>query len=211
MNCEYVAEHISAIVAGSLPAAELDKCRQHLASCTDCEHALRGAESVDLLRRRDTGDVPLELFERISADLPDMTGEGGIASRFWLGTGFGGVVAASVFALSLALGWIGLPEGEQDEVPEFVATLGEARTMDIAIETDRPLQGANLSIVLSGGVELDGYGGSRELAWTADLHEGVNRLSLPVVAIGEEGGRMVVRLSHPQSEQVFVVRLKAGA
>ncbi len=36
----------------------------------------------------------------------------------------------------------------------------------------------------------------------------MNQLTLPVRAIGERGGQMVVRLSHPDSEQIFVVQLK---
>jgi hypothetical protein len=42
------------------------------------------------------------------------------------------------------------------------------------------------------------------------LQAGVNRLTLPVVAVDRTGGRMIVRLSHPHSEQVFVVRLKTA-
>lgn len=94
---------------------------------------------------------------------------------------------------------------------EFVVTLGEPRNMDIAIETGMPLDGASISVLLSGGVELDGYDDRRELTWTTDLEAGINRLSLPVVAIDPAGGKMVVRLDHPDSEQVFVVRLKTKA
>jgi hypothetical protein len=36
---------------------------------------------------------------------------------------------------------------------------------------------------------------------------GVNKLSLPLLASGIGGGQMVVRLSHPDSEQMFVINL----
>ncbi len=57
-------------------------------------------------------------------------------------------------------------------------------------------------------MEVDGYVDRHELSWTDDLEQGVNQLTLPIRAIGEHGGQMVVRLSHPDSEQIFVVQLK---
>ena len=57
-------------------------------------------------------------------------------------------------------------------------------------------------------VEVDGYVDRHELSWFDDLEPGVNQLTLPIRAIGERGGQMVVRLSHPDSEQIFVVQLK---
>ena len=80
--------------------------------------------------------------------------------------------------------------------------------MNIAIEADKLLEGAQISILLSGDVEVDGYVDRHELSWIDDLEPGVNQLTLPVRAVGARGGQMVVRLSHPDSEQIFVVQLK---
>ncbi len=211
MNCNSVAEHIPELVSGQLAPGLLADCERHIRHCTDCCDALHGAEALALLRSRETGEVPAGLLERTSAGL----GNGAAVSRggpgFWLGTGFGGAMAASLLALALALGWIGPALEERGDVAEFVVALGEPRNMDIAIETDRALAGANISIMLSGGVALEGYAGRRELRWTTDLEAGVNRLSLPVFAIEPAGGQMVVRLEHPDNEQVFVVHLKTTA
>jgi hypothetical protein len=208
MNCETVAEHIGRFVSGNLRPEQLVGCKQHIAGCPRCADALRGAEALALLKRRDTGDAPAGLFEKMSNELGEAAGQGRTGHRFWLGTGFGGAIAASLFALALALGWIGTPTTHAPEVAEFMAALSEPRSMNVAIETDRPLEGARISILLSGGIELDGYGSRREVTWNADLQAGVNRLTLPVIAVDQAGGQIVVRLSHPHSEQVFVVRLK---
>ena len=210
MNCNTVAENLPGIISGNLGPTLLADCEQHIRQCPDCRDALRGAESLALLRGRETGSTPEGLLTRLAADL----GGASTTSRrpgFWLGTGFGGAVAASLLALALTLGWIGPAVEQGSDVAEFVVALSEPRSMDIAIETERALAGANISIMLSGGVELDGYAGRRELSWTTDLEAGVNRLSLPVMALDPAGGQMVVRLEHPDSEQVFVVRLKTKA
>ncbi|HUD96937.1 MAG TPA: hypothetical protein VMO24_05295 [Woeseiaceae bacterium] len=212
MNCERMAENITGLISGTLSSAQTAECKRHLGGCRDCTAALRGAEALALLKACDTGDVPPGLFDSVLNSLdtarePRHAGQ----KRFWLGTGFGGAIAASLFAVALTLGWIGAPDGYSPDVAEFYVALGEPRTMDLAIETDRPLEGARISILLAGGVELEGYGVQRELSWTSDLKAGVNRLSLPIVAVDRDGGRVVVRLSHPESEQIFVVRLRTSA
>ncbi len=210
MNCKTVAENMPGIVSGELNSTMLADCEQHIRHCENCRDALRGAESLALLKERPTAPAPEGLFERMASSL-DWPAAAPRRHGFWMGTGFGGAVAASLLALAVALGWIGPAVEEDGAVADFVVALGEPRSMDIAIETDRALAGANISIVLSGGIELDGYGHRRELSWTTDLEAGVNRLSLPVRAIDPAGGQMVVRLDHPDSEQIFVVRLNTEA
>lgn len=210
MNCKTIAENMPGIVSGELNSTLLADCEQHIRQCDDCRDALHGAESLAHLRERPTTPTPARLFERIVSNL-ERPAAGSRRRGFWLGTGFGGAIAASLLALALTLGWIGPAVQENGAVAEFVVALGEPRSMNVAIETDRALAGANISIVLSGGVELDGYGHRRELSWTTDLEAGVNRLSLPVLAVAPSGGQMVVRLDHPDSAQVFVVRLKTKA
>lgn len=211
MNCKVVAENMPGIISGDLSSTVLAHCERHIHQCPDCRDALRGAESLALLRGRETGDAPDGLLAKLSAELGAAAPTTPRRPGFWLGTGVGGAVAASLWALALMLGWTGPTVQEENAVAEFVVTLAEPRNMDIAIETDRALAGANISIMLAGGVELGGYAGRRELSWTTDLEAGVNRLSLPVMAIHPAGGQMVVRLYHPDSEQLFVVRLKTDA
>ncbi len=210
MKCDIVADHIPEIVSGRLTTALLAECKKHIGECEDCGAALRGAHALAELKYRETGDVPAGLFDRIRADVVEDTVHGG-GARFWLGSAFGGAIAASVFALALVFGWVGSEPALTPEVAEFVVGVDERRVMDLAIESERALDDARISILLSGGVTLDGYDDRRELTWNTDIRAGVNKLSLPIRAINGHGGRMVVRLSHPDSEQVFLVNVKAGA
>jgi hypothetical protein len=219
MKCEEMMDTIPGMMAGTLSPGQLADGGRHLVDCQPCNDALRGAGALALLKSRlmarDTGEAPPGLYEKILAEIDtpiESTQPGG---RFWWGATFGGAIAAAFFAAALLLGWVALPTSAPSDVGAetavFRVALGERRNMDLAIETDRVLEGARISILLAGGVELDGFGSRRELAWTSDLKAGVNKLSLPVVAIGQDGGQVIVRLSHPHSEQVFVVRLKTTA
>ena len=208
MNCENVADNVDLLISGELTDAEFEACRTHAATCRDCADMLRAADAMRVLRHRDTGTVPADLFERTMRDVTRRKAAPSGTGRFWLGAGFGGAIAASLLMVAMSLGWLSPPTAQLPPANEFVIALGETRDMNIAIDTDRALQGATISILLAGDVELDGLGTRRELTWNTDLQAGVNKLTLPVRAVGAEGGQLVVRMTHPLSEQVYIVNLK---
>ena len=206
MSCDLYKDRLRELARGSLAGEERDSVLVHVDRCEDCRMALRGAEALAEIAARDPGVPPAGLFEAV---VDKAVSQPALASRdrhFWKGAGVG-AIAASLLAMAMFLGWVDKP-APVDSAPAFVVSLEEPRQMDLAFETDRVLEGATITILLSGSVEIDGYGPRRELSWTENLEKGVNRLSLPVIASGFEGGQMVVRLAHPQSEQVFVVRLQ---
>jgi len=171
--------------------------------------AQRGSEALMELRKRKTDGPSDELFDRVVTTATGNSNDRSGKQRFWMGTAFGGAVAASLIAIAFFFGWTGSEQHPAGSTAEFVVSLGEPRQMNLAFETDRPLDGATISILLSGDVEIEGYGLQRELTWSEDLDAGVNRLSLPVLASGIDGGQMIVRMIHPLSEQVFIINLPA--
>ena len=207
MKCMDIAERIPALASSLLPVDERDACLAHIAACEDCADALRGCEALQFLRRRDAGAAPEGLFQQtldaISANREISKAD----RRFWLGTAVGGAVAASLLAVVMMLGVLVRPVDVAPQLAEFRLSEEEPRLMHIAIEADQALPGAEISILLSGNVEIEGTGGRQELSWTDDLGAGVNRLSIPLLATSGGGGQMVVILRHPDSEQMFVIDL----
>jgi hypothetical protein len=177
----------------------------------ESDDARRGAEALATLKNQDIGSAPDGLFDRIVSTVSRTSSPPRETRRFWLGTGFGAAVAASIFTLAVTFGWFGETITSDPGIAQFQVALNEPRRMDIAIETDHALTGATIRILVAGSISIEGFGSQREISWVEDLDAGVNRLSLPVVATGSEGGQVVVRLSHPNSEQVFVVNLKTDA
>jgi hypothetical protein len=208
MNCESVAEQIRALAEGSLDSDQRIACMDHIAVCRDCDDALRGVRAMLVVRDQATVPGSERVFNRVMSKAGYDPRHQASRTGFWLGAGFSGAIAASLLAVAFALGLLASPAVEAPQAAEFFVSTYEVRPMNIAIEADRPLEGAQISILLSGDVEVDGYVDRHELSWTDDLEPGVNQLTLPIRAIGERGGQMVVRLSHPDSEQIFVVQLK---
>ena len=211
MNCESVVERIRALAEGALHGEEKGACMNHVATCQDCADALRGVRAMLVIRDQAAVPGSERVFSRVMSRAGYDPHREASRRGFWLGAGFGGAIAASLLAAAIALGLLSNPVPDSPAAAEFYVSATEVRPMNIAIEADRPLQGAQISILLSGDVEVDGYVDRHELSWFDDLEPGVNRLTLPIRAIGERGGQMVVRLSHPDSEQIFVVQLKVDS
>jgi hypothetical protein len=213
MNCEELEASVEQLVRGELAPSAEDACRQHAAQCAACEDLLTGTRALLELRDRAVDAAPAGLSAKLVAGAVPRTAPALRERRFWQGAGAGAGLAAALAMLMFI--WqmpdTVVTEAPAPEVAEVVVAMDQQRLLDLAIETDRPLEDARITIELTGGVELDGYGLQRLVEWNTDLKAGLNRLSLPVIAVEPEGGRLVVRLSHPQSEQVFVVRLKTGA
>ncbi len=208
MNCESVTEQIRALAEGSLDDEQRIACKNHIATCQDCADALRGVRAMLVVRDQATVPGSERVFNRVMSKAGYDPQQQASRKGFWLGAGFSGAIAASLLTVAFVLGLLGSPAVEAPQAAEFFVSTQEVRPMNIAIEADRPLEGAQISILLSGDIEVDGFVDRHELSWTDDLEPGVNQLTLPIRAIGERGGQMIVRLSHPDSEQIFVVQLK---
>ena len=209
MKCEDAVLNIQE-AAGDNPAdLEWRNARDHVAACVDCRDALRAAAATQTIRDRETVAPPPALFESVMQAATQ--GAATTASRygFWHGAGFGGAVAATLLVAALALGLLHRPQiGETPATPEFVIALDEARDVNVAIDAERDLQGATVSVSLSGGVRLAGFGDNREISWRTDLAQGLNQLTLPVIATDTSGGTLVVRLDHEGVQKIFRVDLK---
>lgn len=211
MKCIDITEKIPALASGLLPVDERNACLAHVAACEDCANALHGCEALQFLRRQDAGAAPEGLFQRVLDEVSERREIGVADSRFWLGTAVGGAVAASLLAVVMMSGLLVLPVDVAPQQAAFHVSAEEPRMMHIAIETEQALAGAEISVMLSGDVVIDGAGARREFSWTEDLDLGINKLSLPLLASGDGGGQMIVRLRHPASERLFVIDLPADS
>lgn len=203
MSCETYKDAIDSLPSQDLEKAERQRLLAHAEGCNDCRMALRGAEALMAIASRGSPAPREGLIDEVVAGA--VVAPATERTHFWRGAGFG-ALAASILAAALLFAWPDSRDNAQG-APEFFVSLDEPRPMSLAFETDRPLEGAKITILLSGDVEIDGYGPQRELSWSEDLDAGVNRLSLPLIASGFKGGQMVVRLDHPNSAQMFIVQL----
>ena len=94
---------------------------------------------------------------------------------------------------------------DQIATPTLPLTLNEPQTVNISLNSPEALVDAEIHVILSGAVSLDGYLGQRELQWRTNLDSGINQLTLPVVATGAEGGQVLVEVIHGGKRRTFLV------
>lgn len=93
--------------------------------------------------------------------------------------------------------------------PQVTLALYEPHDVNIAVDTPSPLADAEIRVVLTGAIELDGFANQRELRWRTNLDAGANQLTLPIIATGTGGGQLLVEVHHGQKRRTFVVDVRA--
>ena len=203
MNCDDVIEQLLDTDEDALSVLERSQLVAHLADCESCQDALRAANALRMVRKQPVLSAPDGLFDRVMNHTTHSTDSGARRSQFWTGVAFGGLLAAGIAIAVVTLGLFQAPSSSLPEVPVVTMALGERQEVDIAIDADKDLPGTTVNVVLSGDFEFAGFGKQRELSWTTDLEKGVNRLALPLLAVGETEGHLIVRLEHEGTRRVF--------
>ena len=201
MKCEDVIEELR-----SAAAPLRDAVSQHIVQCETCraaEQAVAALANERVLSVPRLADGAFKRALQRAARQPPQS----VTSRrgFWVGTAVGGALAASV-AVAIALWW---PQPSTQTAaaanPQVELALHEVRAVKLSLDSPEALQGAEIRIVLTGAIGLDGFAEQRELRWSTDLDRGVNQLTLPLVALGPNGGQVMVEVQYGDKRRAFVV------
>ncbi|MEX2496230.1 MAG: hypothetical protein WD448_09090 [Woeseia sp.] len=209
MNCEELCDRIADTKSGTLPELGQRQLAAHLQSCEDCRHALRALEALQELKTLEVTEAPPELIERVMHNSVRVPVTEKARPGFWAGAGFGGALAASLVLAIMALGSGADPDRVTGE-PIYLS-LSEPRDLHVAIDLERDLPEATITVVLKGGIALAGYQNERELSWKTDLQAGVNKLTLPVLAVNEQGGQLLVQVDHDTRRRTFRIDLDTAS
>jgi hypothetical protein len=201
MKCEDVIEDLQ---TGAVP---LGAALEHLAECQHCQAARRAIVALEIERAQPVPRLAEGAFERALQRAVQPQPRAAAGGRgFWLGTVVGGALAASV-AIAVTL-WSVQPQSTSAPPaanPQVRLALHEVHAVNVSLESPMELMGAEIHVVLTGAVGLQGFPDQRELRWTTDLDRGMNQLTLPLVALGPSGGQVMVEVRHGDKRRAFVV------
>ena len=113
------------------------------------------------------------------------------AWQAWVGAALGAAITAVVM-----LTVVRPLRTPQAPVAGIALAVNESRNIDVLIDSERELEDAMISIALTGGIAVDGFGDDRNIHWRTRLERGRNVLSLPVVALTAGAGRLVAVVEH---------------
>lgn len=209
-NCEEISARLAA-TAGISDALDERRNMEHLSGCEDCRKALVATVA---LRAERFGDVPPASPDAVSRILHAVQADARARQKpvraFWSGLAVGAVAVTAV-ALLLLLPIAEQPVGTGTVVPVVTLAVMEPQDISIAINSPETMQGAEMHVMLRGAIDLAGYEGQRDLTWAVDLERGVNELTLPVIATGTRGGRMMVEVRFGNKRKTFQVDVQAAA
>lgn len=208
MNCQDVTNLLDRRQGADLTPAQQESLGEHLFACESCESAWRASRMLRSFAETPPPSPRAGLLEE-TMDLV------AAASRrpqrppesFWLGGALGAALAASI-AIVAVLGLYSPAAPERSDVSGgLTIALHETRDITLAIDSADSLADAQIRVTLSGGIALAGRAGQRDLRWTADIDAGINRLTIPVIAVGSEDAELLVEVEHGSKHRRFLVQV----
>lgn len=210
MKCKDIANLLDEGELPRLPAEWLEDVKTHLAGCESCANEWRAVQALRSWRDLPTPSARPELFAETMrrATQPGVTRDR--RNAFLSGFGIGGALAAGIAIAVIALN-PAIQEAANSAVPALAIALNEPHDVSVAIDSSEALMGAQIRVVLTGGIQLAGLGDQSVLSWRTDLDRGANRLTLPVIAVRPDGGQVIVEVAHERTRQIFVVNVDVDA
>lgn len=210
MDCQDISNLLDKRRGHDLTGDQEARVGRHLLTCESCESAWRASRMLRTIsdaRTPSPRDGLLEETMRLVAGSPRRPHRR--SGSFWLGGALGAALAASI-AIAAVL-WIDSPTDRQrgEASPRLAIALHETRDITLAVDSPEDLAGAGIHLGITGGIELAGRGrsGQRDMRWTADISAGINRLTIPIVAVSSEDAELLVEIEHGQEYRRFVVQV----
>jgi hypothetical protein len=207
MKCDDCSVQLSGPLAWT-NAEQRAQLIEHLSVCADCRDVLTALDALHAVREI---PVPPPTRGAISRLMHAAMAEEGARpiglTGFWTGLTVGATTAGIIALLSLALFAPGNPP--EALIPQVTMALHQPGRVSIGIESDEALQGVEIHVSLRGAIDLEGYEGQRDIRWATDLERGMNELTLPVVALGQGGGQLIVEVYHGDRYKTFLVDILA--
>jgi hypothetical protein len=204
MKCERAVELLTQS-ADRFAAEERRAAADHAEGCKECRSAIDAVHSLRAERLAPVPPPSPRAFERAMAAatsrLPRSQPQ---RHTFWAGMGVGAALAAGIAIAVVTFAPVRAPQ-DPSATPQIAMAMNEQRDISISLTSPETLTDAEIHVVLSGEIGLEGFEGRKELRWRTNLDRGDNQLTLPVIALGTGGGQLLVEVVHGDKRRTFVV------
>ncbi|MDQ2076908.1 hypothetical protein [Marinimicrobium sp. ABcell2] len=193
MNCTESRQAIDQLPMGSAPRGSL---AEHLDACDLCQHYYTDRlleQELSSLEVPQPSDEFLDRAIKLAAKAPAVETAPSEHRWRWPSAMAASVLVAAVGFISF---WEPAPLHQENPTVETAAAQPEyhREQVRIVIYSNEAHENAELSIELAENLELEGYTGRQQLAWSAPLNKGANVLNVPVL-VRDNGGEVRV-ISH---------------
>lgn len=204
MNCRIAKTLIQDAVDGKLNGADTGLINVHLQECAACREDYRQtSKMLEALRGIPVPPSSAGFAERVLSNATRSRPVTAGSRNLRLPAG----IAASLLLLLLTATLM-LDQQSSPSKADVVLLGNEVRTIRVAIESERAVDGIHMSIDVSDNLEIGGYRDQRAISWTTRLEQGVNLITLPVSAVAAGDGEIVARVGLGKHEKVFRIRTR---
>ncbi|MFE8071379.1 zf-HC2 domain-containing protein [Marinobacteraceae bacterium S3BR75-40.1] len=202
MQCHECIKQLDAYLDDDLSRSQSQALQAHVAECRACAHRLSAERQLLDTLRQLPADAPDDGFE--ARVLAAATGRAS-SPRRWSHTALATVAALALFA-GVFIG-IGVQDSARTTAPASMAKAGsddyEVRTVKLAFDAQKTLDGVNLTLDLPPHVELAPFPGRHRVSWQVNLKAGENVLALPLRVLYPADGEIVAHLEHGDQTSSF--------
>lgn len=210
MNCTQVYNMQHDFLDGNLSPMQQEGVQQHLNECDACRQQVVQLKTLLQTLRDVPAPAPRPGFEqRIFSVIAEDTKPAEAKHSHWFAAGFGSALAAG-----LAL-WLVFTPGSYQQ-PSDVGVISiqlipdQPKNVSLVFNSPQDIQDATLTLQFSNEIELAGFPGKHHLQWQTALKKGSNRLSLPLVAKGNNGGNLLATITRNGQTRTFRVNIKTA-
>jgi len=212
MHCEDVQRQLDEYLENSLPASGQQAVDRHIQHCPACQRSVEQAQQMILALREMPVAPPRAGYERrVLGSLQQQAASPARRHRLplWFATGFATAMLA-VFTVWFMFVTPGVQQDQHVAAITLHVVPQQVRKVDLVFTSPNLIQQATMRIELPADVELEGYAARRVLEWQADIVQGKNRLSLPLIAKGKSGGVLNASISHKGKKRTFQINIIAN-
>lgn len=228
MNCTDIHNLLDDALEGQLTELEQAALDNHLGACATCrqrmrqEQALRSALKALPVAPASSGFAARALRHAVESNTQRPQQKRSFVAGF--------ATAAVVALVFLFVGSIYKPGDNAREeqpqpiedkspamlsealtpVPDITIALRETQRVKLTFNSSQAVQHVRISLSLPGNVELEGYPGKQQIAWSTDLKQGNNVLTLPFIANSPEGGKFIARIEYESQVNELQLNLNVG-
>lgn len=207
MHCEQIIRQLDDYLDGDLPPGDFERIEHHLKSCANCRAEYQHGQDIIKQCQNQPEITPRPGYEaRMLSFLAEKPQKSRSFVPVWFAAGFSSAVAALLVVWFMGFDFTG---PAPDSMPIMTVELPamQSRKVELVFNSPRSIQNAAMTIELPAGTEIVGYPGQRTLKWQTSLKQGSNRLSLPIILRGKQGGTLLAKISHQGQTRTFKLKL----
>jgi len=206
MHCTEILNNLDDYLDSDLPQDVLQRMESHLQQCEQCRAELQHARNIQAALQQQTDISMRPGFAQQAFKHAARVNRQAKKSHHWFAAGFGSALAAGV-VLAVLLGPMRTLLIPQASVNAISMSVQEEKNLRVVFQSPEDIQGVELELVLTDGLELAGRPGKRNLRWKTDLKAGKNRLVIPVRALRSGSEALLARMRNNGQEKEFRITL----